>query len=157
MVRGLAVDALSRMHRSSCLAQDALAPMLGTGRLAPHDQAFLWELVHGVTRHRVTIDRIITAFSRVRLGKVNVYVLQAMRIAVYQIVWLDRIPARAAVYESVEIVKSRFPGWTVKFTNGCLRSISRAIDIKIGGTLNDGRAKGMRFKRGAGDESGAGD
>jgi len=137
MVRGLAVDTLSKMQRSSCLAQDALAPILGAGRLAPHDQAFLWELVHGVTRRRVTIDRIISAFSRVRLGKVNAHVLQAMRIAVYQIVWLDRIPARAAVYESVEIVKSRFPGWTVKFTNGCLRSISRAIDIKIGGTLSD--------------------
>ena len=55
---------------------------------------------------------------------------------VYQVVWLDRIPAHAAVYETVEIVKSRFPGWTVKFTNGCLRSIARSIDIKIGGPLS---------------------
>ncbi|MEN8151632.1 MAG: transcription antitermination factor NusB [Planctomycetota bacterium] len=137
MVRGLAVDALTKVHRTSCLAHEALVPIVGKARLSPEDQAFLWELVHGVTRHRVTIDHIIRAFSRVRLGKVHPRVLQALRIAVYQIVWLDRIPARAAVYETVEIVKSRFPGWTVKFTNGCLRSISRAIDIKIGGTLDD--------------------
>jgi len=136
MVRGLAIDALEKMKRTSCLAQEALTPLLASRRFSPEDQAFLWDLVHGVTRHRVTIDHILDAFSRVRLGKINARVLQALRVAVYQIVWLDRIPARAAVYESVEIVKERFPGWTVGFTNGCLRSIARSVDIKIGGTLS---------------------
>jgi 16S rRNA (cytosine967-C5)-methyltransferase len=88
-----------------------------------------------VIRHRATIDRILASFSRVRLGKIHRRVHQALRIAVYQIVWLDRIPSRAAVYESVEIVKATFPAWTVKFTNGVLRSITRAVDLKVGGVL----------------------
>lgn len=136
MVRSLAVDALEKMKRTSCLAQEALAPLITQSQLSHEDRGFLWEMVHGVTRHRITIDRIIDAFSRVRLGKLNARVLNALRIAVYQMVWLDRIPARAAVYESVEIVKAQFPGWTVSFTNGCLRSVARSVDIKVGGRLS---------------------
>ena len=80
MSRRLAVDALEKMDRTSCHAQDAVRPGLGRTELSAEDQAFLWELVHGVTRRRETIDRILTTFSRVKLKKVQVRVLAAMRM-----------------------------------------------------------------------------
>ncbi len=135
MTRTLAVDALERMEASRCLAREAITPLLARREISAEDQSFLWELVHGVTRHRTTIDRILTTFSRVKLRKVHRRVLQALRIAVYQIVYLDRVPRWAAVYDSVEIVKARFPGWIVKFANGCLRAVSRAVDMKVAGPL----------------------
>lgn len=135
MARRYAVDALERMERTSCHAQDAIHELAEKHTLSPEDRAFLWELVHGVVRRRDTIDRILTAFSRVKLRKVHLRVLCALRIAVYQMVWLDRIPDAAAVYESVEIVKARFPGWIVSFANGCLRAVARAVDIKVAGAL----------------------
>jgi len=135
MVRRLAVTALERMARDKCLAQAAVNPLIRRGSRTPEDQGFLWEIVHGVTRHRVTIDRILTTFSRLKLKKVQPRVLQALRIAVYQMVYLDRVPVPSAVYESVEIVKQSFPEWVVKFTNGCLRGVGRGLDVKVGGLL----------------------
>ena len=129
------MDALEKMDRTGCLALEAVAPLLARTRLRPEDQGLLWELIHGVTRHRDTIDLILTAFSRLNLDKVQPRVLAALRIGVYQIVWLDRIPWPAAVYKSVEIVKASFKGWVVKFANGCLRSAVRAVDLKVGGLL----------------------
>lgn len=51
-------------------------------------------------------------------------------------VWLDRVPARAAVHESVEIAKQSFPSWTAGFVNASLRSVARAIGMKVGGRLS---------------------
>jgi 16S rRNA (cytosine967-C5)-methyltransferase len=135
MVRRLAVTALEKMARDRCLAQAAVNPLIQRGSLKPEDQGFLWEVVHGVTRHRVTIDRILTTFSRLKLAKVQPRVLQALRLAVYQIVYLDRVPVPSAVYESVEIVKQSFPEWVVAFANGCLRGVARGLDVKVGGLL----------------------
>lgn len=135
MPRRMAVDALEKMDRTGCLALEAVGPLLARAHLRPQDQGLLWELVHGVTRHRDTIDRILVAFSRLNLEKVQPRVLAALRIGVYQIVWLDRIPWPAAVYESVEIVKASFKGWVTKFANGCLRSAARAVELKVGGLL----------------------
>lgn len=135
MVRHLAVDALERMERSGVLAQDAVGALLARHRLGAEDQALMWELVHGVVRHRDTLDAILAGFSRVVLGKVQLRVLLALRLAVYQMVYLDRIPVSAAVYQSVEVVKARFPDWVVKFANGCLRAISRSLEMKVGGLL----------------------
>ena len=131
-----AVNALEQMARTSRYGEEAIADVLGSGPLDPQNRALLFELVQGVTRRRITIDRILTVFSSVKLKKVHVRVLQALRIAVYQLVWLDRVPPSAAVNESVEIVKGRFPGWIVKFANGCLRAISRDIDMKVAGPLD---------------------
>jgi len=135
MVRSLAVDSLYRMKKTRCLAQDAINFHLRGGRTNAQDRAFLWEVVLGVTRHRETLDRILTVFSRIKLNKIHPRAIEAIRIGVYQMVYLDRVPHRAAVYESVEAVKAKSPGWTVRYANGILRSISRSIEIKIGGLI----------------------
>jgi len=135
MARTTAVDALEKMHRSGVRARDAVEAALSRRRLSGEDRAFLWELVLGVTRHRITLDRVLAGVSRVKLKKVHPRVLQVLRVGVYQLVYLDRIPDSAAVFESVEIVKRSFPEYLVKFANGCLRSATRAIEIKVGGAL----------------------
>jgi 16S rRNA (cytosine967-C5)-methyltransferase len=136
MVRDLAVDALEKMRKSQCMAQEAVYPLLLRRNLSEEDQGFLWELVHGVTRHRDTLDVIIKAFSKVKIKKVYHRVLMSLRVAIYQMVYLDRIPHHAAVYEAVENVKGKFEGWVVRYTNGCLRNISRDIEIKVGGEIS---------------------
>ncbi len=135
MVRRTAVDALYRMKKTRCLAQDAINHLLGGRRLTVQDRALLWEDVLGVTRHRDTLDRILMAFSKVKLNRIHPYAIEAIRLGIYEMVYLDRVPHRAAVYEAVETTKMEAPGWTVRFANGCLRSISRSIEIKVGGLL----------------------
>jgi 16S rRNA (cytosine967-C5)-methyltransferase len=135
MVRSIAVDALYRMKKTQCLAQDAINHLLRGKRIEVQDRAFLWELVLGVTRHRDTLDRILQAFSRVKLRNIHPCALEAIRLGIYQMVYLDRVPDHAAVHDAVEAVKSSAPGWTVGFANGCLRSVGRSIEIKVGGLL----------------------
>lgn len=135
MVRSAAVDALYRMKKTRCLAQDAINFLLRGRNLPVQDRAFLWEGVLGVTRHRDTLDRILMAFSKMKLDRIHPYAIEAVRLGIYEMVYLDRVPHRAAVNEAVEAVKSKAPAWTVRFANGCLRNISRSIDIKVGGLL----------------------
>ena len=135
MVRSLAVDSLYRMKKTRCLAKDAINFHLRGGKINAQDRAFLWEMVLGVTRHRETLDRILTVFSRIKLNNIHPRAIEAIRVGVYQMVYLDRVPHRAAVYESVEAVKAKAPGWTVRYANGILRNISRSIEIKVGGLI----------------------
>ncbi len=136
MVRSLAVDALYRMKKTRCLAQDAISFLIRGKRLKALDRSFLWEVVLGVTRHRETLDRILQAFSRVKLATIHPRAIEAIRLGIYQMVYLDRVPHHAAVYEAVEAVKDQSPGWTVRFANGCLRNLSRSIELKVGGLIS---------------------
>lgn len=96
-------------------------------RRFPHkrDRALLNALVYGVLRHRSRIDEIIGRFSRTPVPKLDPAVRNILRIGVYQIFYLDRVPDAAAVDTAVEAVKkegkARFKG----YVNGVLRNIVR--------------------------------
>jgi 16S rRNA (cytosine967-C5)-methyltransferase len=85
---------------------------------------FLTELVLGVLRHEGTIDRVIAAHSDVKLDEIGPRALEALRLGAYQLLWLDAIPAFAAVSESVSAVRDRR---AKPFVNGVLRAIDRKV------------------------------
>jgi 16S rRNA (cytosine967-C5)-methyltransferase len=85
------------------------------------DRALFQTLVFGVLRWRARLDYIIQSFSRTPLKKVDPSVLNLLRLAVFQIVHLDRVPDSAAVNTAVELVKSSRPVWVVRFVNAILR------------------------------------
>ena len=88
------------------------------------DRALLQSLVFGVLRWRKRIDFIIGSFSRTPLKKVQPQILNILRIGTFQLVFLDRIPASAAVHTSVEMAKSLAPVWVVRFVNAVLRKVA---------------------------------
>ncbi len=92
------------------------------------DQALLNALVFGVIRWRDRIDWIIKYFSKTRLIKIDPRVLNILRLGLFQIVYLDRIPAAAAVDTSVEMAKSFSPRWVVGFVNALLRNAVTAYE-----------------------------
>ena len=89
--------------------------------IARRDRALLNALVHGVLRWRGHLDYIIEHFSTTPLKKINPQVLNILRLGLFQIIYLDRIPISAAVNTSVEMAKSIAPPWVVRFTNAVLR------------------------------------
>ena len=99
------------------------------------DKNLFTEIFYGVIRNKLYLDYIIEQFSKTRLQKMDEEVLMGLRIGVYQLFFLDKVPARAAIYESVEAVKLILPAskkGAVSFTNGVLRNISRKKDeIKL--------------------------
>jgi 16S rRNA (cytosine967-C5)-methyltransferase len=96
--------------------------------LDERDKAFFNHLVQGVLRWRLRLDWIIEQKSDFPLGKISPIVLNILRLALYQIYFLDRVPQSAAVNEAVEQSKSHAPKHVVSFVNGILRRICREKD-----------------------------
>jgi len=95
------------------------------------DKSLFTEIFYGVIRNKLYLDFIIDNYSRTPLDKMDKEVLMGLRIGVYQLFFLDKVPARAAIYESVEAVKTILPNskkGAVSFTNGVLRNINRQHD-----------------------------
>src|SRR5207245_8582126 len=97
-------------------------------KLSPVDHGLTMELVMGVLRWRSLLDSEIARFSSQRLNKLDLEVLTALRMAAFQIAFLDRVPARAAVHESVELVKHARERSAVPFANALLRKVSQHVE-----------------------------
>lgn len=85
------------------------------------DRALLQAIVFGVLRWRGRIDFVIAAFSRTPLDKIQPDILNILRIALFQVMFLDRIPASAAINTAVDLAKPLAPAWVVGFVNALLR------------------------------------
>ena len=79
----------------------------------------------GVLRWRSRVDDAIAAQSSRPLAKLDPQVLTALRIAAYQILYLSRVPARAAINESVDLVKRARKASAAPFANAVLRKLGR--------------------------------
>ncbi len=111
-----AANVLARVFGEGAYADIALAKALE--KVRPKDRALTTELVYGVLRRAITIDWIINKFSSVKTKKMERAVLVALRLGVYQIYFLTRIPDSASVNESVKLLKgARQKG----FVNAVLR------------------------------------
>ncbi len=121
--RAAALDILLRIEQ-----QDAYATELLHAReyanLSHPDHALVTELVMGVLRWRSLLDERISAASSQKLAKLDIEVLTALRLAAYQLLFLSRIPARAAINESVELVKRARKRSAVPFANAVLRKLA---------------------------------
>lgn len=90
------------------------------------DQSLIKALVYGVVRWRSYLDAIIGKFSQHPVKKMKPATLAALRVGLFQIVFLDRIPASAAINETVDALKrKKQPAWLSGFVNGLLRNVER--------------------------------
>jgi 16S rRNA (cytosine967-C5)-methyltransferase len=123
--RAAAFDILLRVEREASYAAELLHSA-AYDHLSPADHALATELVMGVVRWRSCLDGEISRASSQPLLKLDREVLAALRLALYQFLWLDRIPARAALHESVELVKRARKRSAAPFVNAVLRKLSQA-------------------------------
>ncbi len=84
-----------------------------------------WALILGVERNRYLLDHHLAAHLKRRMNKLDPPVRTVLRCGAYQMLWMDRIPARAAVHQSVETVRMLGLGQAAGFINGALRSLDR--------------------------------
>jgi 16S rRNA (cytosine967-C5)-methyltransferase len=122
--RAAAFDILLRVERESSYAADLLHSA-AYHPLSLADHALATELVMGVLRWRSRLDHEISLASSQRLSRLDLEILIALRLAVYQFRFLDRIPQRAALHESVELVKRARKRSAATFVNAVLRKLAQ--------------------------------
>lgn len=124
--RDLALSALNKSEGGSVFPQGVLDEVFREHpSWSRRDRAFTLHLVHGVLRWRLRLDWMIQQAADFPFEKIEPFVLNVLRIALYQIFFLDRVPDSAAVKEAVTQAKRTGKPHLAKFVNGILRHICR--------------------------------
>lgn len=124
--REIAARVLGRRHSSAEYTETLLERALASARLSPADRGLAHEVVFGVIRWQATLDWLIARKTPGRTQKPGLQDL--LRLGLYQIFWLDRIPDHAAVHETVEQAKRDGFGSQAGFVNAVLRGYLREKD-----------------------------
>ena len=124
--RSLALDILAAAARPGQSVEERLAAALKRHPgLDRRERALLLELVQGVKRWEVRLDYLLARLSHIPLAKLHPLVLQLLRLGAFQLLWLDRVPARAVLHEAGNLAKARgLPRSHVGFTNAVLRRLA---------------------------------
>lgn len=126
--RETALLTLYETEKNGAYPNIALKHALLKGEYTAQDRAFVTNLVYGTVKRRITLDYVISCYSKIKLKKLSAYILIILRMGVYQIMFADRIPESAAVNESVKLAKRYGHSASAGFVNGVLRSVIRGRD-----------------------------
>ena len=136
LARAAAFDILLRVERDAAYATELLHSKK-IDELSAADRGLTHEIVMGVLRWQSSLDAAIAAQASQPLRKLDREVLAALRIGAYQLRFLDRVPANAAVNESVELVKRARKRSAVPFANAILRKLAKDPKAATANTLAD--------------------
>jgi 16S rRNA (cytosine967-C5)-methyltransferase len=123
--RAAAFEILLRVEREDSYAAELLHSAW-SAKLSPRDHGLATELVMGVLRWQSLLDHRLAAASSQKIERLDAEVLAALRLGVYQLQFLSRVPARAAIFESVELVKTARKRSAASFVNAVLRKVASA-------------------------------
>lgn len=123
--RNLVFKALMRIENDSAYSNLIIDSVLENKELTSNDKKFISALFFGILEKKITVDYIIGQYSKIPLSKIDIGVLNILRIGIYQLIYMDKVPSSAAVNESVKLAKRNKLYSAAGFINGTLRSIER--------------------------------
>ncbi|WP_462409226.1 16S rRNA (cytosine(967)-C(5))-methyltransferase RsmB [Neobacillus sp. Marseille-QA0830] len=123
-VRETAMDLLVAIEKNQSYSNLLLNQTIKNNQIPQKDTGLLTELTYGTLQRRALLDFYLKPFVK-NPKKLEQWVWQLLRLTVYQMVFLDRIPDRAAIHEAVEIAKKRGHKGIAGVVNGVLRSLQR--------------------------------
>ncbi|MGA8942056.1 MAG: 16S rRNA (cytosine(967)-C(5))-methyltransferase RsmB [Thermoactinomyces sp.] len=123
--RETALDILVLLETRHAYSNLLLNQVLEQSRLDHRDKGLVTELVYGTVQRLNTIDWILDQLLKKGIGSMEPWIRQLLRLGIYQLLYLDRIPERAAIYETVQIGKKRGHKGIAGLVNGVLRSFLR--------------------------------
>ena len=121
-VRDAALSILMEINNNQAYSNLLLHRTIEKYGIESKDRGLLTELTYGTLQQRMTLDYYLEPFVR---GKLDGWVRELLRLSLYQIVYLTKIPPHAVVHEAVEIAKRRGHKRIAPTVNGILRSILR--------------------------------
>ena len=123
--RKVAFKALMKMESDEGYSNIVIDSALSSSDMERRDKGLCSAIFYGVLERKITLDGTISKYSKTPLKKLSLGVKTALRMGLYQLLFMDKIPESAAVDQSVRLVKnsadSRFSG----FVNGVLRNAAR--------------------------------
>ena len=132
--RFLAYKILLKIERDKAYSNIAVDAVLKNNDV--FSAPFVCQLVYGVIERKITLDYILSQFLTQPLKKLNPQVLTILRMGVYQIKFMDKVPDSAAVNESVKLVKKVKCAFASGLVNSVLRKVSTS-DIEYPNTDNN--------------------
>lgn len=124
-VREVATDLLVKIERSQAYSNLLLNTAIRKNGFTPKDSGLLTEIVYGTVQRKNTLDFYLKPFIKKPLSKLDDWVVVLLRLSVYQMLYLDRVPDHAILNEAVSIAKKKGHKGISGFVNGVLRNIQR--------------------------------
>ena len=125
--REVALKVLYKIDKEQAYSNIELNEQIRQNRknLDEKDIGLISGLVYGVTTWRLTLDEIIKKYSKIKLKKISPWIINILRMGIYQIIFLDKIPKSAAVNESVNLAKRYGHSSSSNFVNAILRKVEK--------------------------------
>ena len=127
-IRFYAFEVLKEYDKAPHFSQDHLQKKLDLLSVDRKDKHLARNLVFGVIKAKGTLDHIIRHFSEIPLKRIRKDILLLLRIGLYQILFLQRVPDYASVHTTVSLVKKIASGKIAAFANAILRNIIRSLE-----------------------------
>ena len=124
--RNTALQVLLKIENDKAYSNIALNNAVREAKLSGVDSSFVAALVYGVLERQITLDYVIRQHSKIPLRKIEVKTKLILRMGIYQLIYMDKVPDSAAVNESVKLAKNQRLQKSAGFINGVLRSVTRA-------------------------------
>ncbi len=122
--RETALDILNRLDNTQTILDTIIDSVFDSSQQSKLDKAFIYSLVYGVLRWRGRLDWIVKHFSHTKPDKIDPKIFNILRMGLFQIIYLTRVPISAAVNTSVELAKTVADIRTVNYVNALLRKAS---------------------------------
>ena len=119
--RDAALEALLQMERRGAWSDGSLKRITAQAGLDGRDAALCTHLTYGVVQNRTLLDFYIDGWCSQRAARLETVVACALRLGIYQILFMDKVPDRAAVHETVEMVKRHGKSRAAGMVNAVLR------------------------------------
>lgn len=123
--RAIALEALYAVDRDEAFSNLALNRVLEKYKPEKLDRSFITELVYGTLRSVNTLDWVLEKFLTKPLAKLNPWLRNILRMGVYQMMYMDRVPDSAVCNEAVNLTREIGQNGMTRMVNGVLRNVVR--------------------------------
>ncbi|WP_010096723.1 16S rRNA (cytosine(967)-C(5))-methyltransferase RsmB [Ornithinibacillus scapharcae] len=124
LLRNTIIDLLLRIEQDSGYSHLLINHEIKSNKISPKDEGLLTEIVYGTIQRKITLDYFIDYYLNSK-KKIEPWVRMLLRMSIYQMNYLDKVPDHAIFHEAVEIAKQRGHKGVASLVNGMLRTIQR--------------------------------
>lgn len=143
--RRAAVDALLKVHKDKAYSNMVLDTFIQENAFSPQDKALFSRLVYGCIEREMTVDYVMGKCSASSIARLHPTVREILRVGIYQLLYMDKIPPSAAVNEAVKLTRSMKQPYAAGLVNALLRRVDRERETLFADLDNSVQSDAVRY------------